>query len=189
MKAARVALALAFLEAPFAFSQTPTSVPDAPFGAPLVAHEKEIYGGVKRILLRAADKMPEEQYSFRPTEAVRAFGQIIGHIADSQYFFCSLALGETNPSTKIEKTKTSKAELVAALKEAFAYCDRAYGAMTEATAIRTVPLFGGETPKLGVLGVNSLHSVEHYGNLVTYMRMKGIVPPTSEPALQPEVKK
>jgi len=87
------------------------------------------------------------------------------------------------------ETKTSKAELVAALKEAFAYCDRAYGALTEATAIRTVPLFGGETPKLGELGVNSLHSVEHYGNLVTYMRMKGIVPPTSEPAFQPEVKK
>ncbi|MGA7993084.1 MAG: DinB family protein [Thermoanaerobaculia bacterium] len=156
---------------------------------PMIAYNREAYEGVKGILLRSAENMPEQSYGFRPADSVRTYGQIIGHVADAQYLFCSLALGETNPAPKIEKTKTSKADLVAALKEAFAYCDRASGAMTEATATRTVTLFGGETPKLGVLEVNSLHSVEHYGNLVTYMRMKGIVPPTSEPAFQAEMKK
>jgi uncharacterized damage-inducible protein DinB len=170
-------------------SQRRTTAPPPAQSGPLIAFNKEIYTGLKAILLGAAEKMPQEHYGFRPTDAVRTYGQILGHVADAQYLFCSLALGEKNPAPKNERTKASKADLIAAVKDAFAYCDRAYAAMTDASATETVTLFGGDTPKLGVLTVNSLHSVEHYGNLVTYMRMKGIVPPTSEPAFQPEVKK
>ena len=101
---------------------------------PLSAYNKVIYAGVKGILLRSAEKMPEESYSFRPTDAVRSYGQIVGHVADAQYLFCSLVLGEKNPSPKIEQTKTSKADLIAALKDAFAYCDKAYDGMTDASA-------------------------------------------------------
>ena len=75
----------------------------------------------------------------------------------------------------------TKAELVGALKEAFAYCDKAHAAMTDASGAEMVKSMGGERPKLGVLGINQVHSIEHYGNLVTYMRLKGIVPPSSEP--------
>lgn len=156
---------------------------------PLSAHNRFVYGGVKTILLRSAEKMPEENYSFKPTEAVRSYGQILGHVADAQYLFCSMALGEKNPALKIEQTKTSKADLTAALKDAFAYCDKAYDGMTDAAAAQTVKLFGSDTPKLGVLTVNIVHSVEHYGNLITYMRLKNIVPPTSEPGFQPVPKK
>jgi uncharacterized damage-inducible protein DinB len=74
----------------------------------------------------AADKMPEEEYAFRPDPAVRSFGQIIGHVADANYLFCSAVLGEKNPSPGIEKNKTTKAELISALHDAFAYCNRAY---------------------------------------------------------------
>jgi uncharacterized damage-inducible protein DinB len=172
-----------------ALAEEPPKVPLPGGPNPMIAYTREVYAGLKGILLRAAENMPEESYGFRPVDSVRTYGQIVGHVADAQYFFCSIALGETNPAPKIEKTKTSKSDLVAALKEAFAYCDRAHGSMTEATSTRTATLFGGETPKLGVLDVNSLHSVEHYGNLVTYMRIKGIVPPTSEPAFRAEVKK
>jgi uncharacterized damage-inducible protein DinB len=157
--------------------------------SPLIAHTKKVYGGVKMILLRTAEKVPEESYSFKPTEAVRSLGQILGHVADAQYMFCSTVLGEKNPDLKIEETKTSKADLIAALKAAFAYCDKAYDSMNDASAIQMVTLMGGNTPKLGVLSVNSLHSVEHYGNLVTYMRLKNIVPPTSEPGFMPQRKK
>ena len=108
---------------------------------------------------------------------------------DSQYYFCSTALGEKNPAPKIEQTKTSKADLIAALKEGFAYCDKAYDGMTDASATQMVKLFGRNTPKLAVLTVNNMHNMEHYGNLVTYMRMKNIVPPSSEPAPQPQLKK
>jgi uncharacterized damage-inducible protein DinB len=156
---------------------------------PLSGFNKGVYGHVKDILLRSAEKMPEEDYSFKPTEAVRSYGQIVGHIADAQYMFCSIELGEKNPAPKIEHTKTSKADLIAALKDAFAYCDKAYDGLTDAAAVQTVKLFGSDTPKLGVLTVNNMHDLEHYGNLVTYMRMKNIVPPTSEQASQPPPKK
>ena len=153
---------------------------------PFSAYNKDVYKGVKDIILRSADKMPEDNYNFKPTEAVRSYGQILGHVADAQYLFCSLVLGEKNPAPKIEQTKTSKADLIAALKDAFAYCDKAYDGMTDASGAQMVKLFGEDTPKLGVLSVNSLHTVEHYGNLVTYMRLKNIVPPTSEPKPQPQ---
>lgn len=155
---------------------------------PLTGHTKFVYGVTKEILLRAAEKTPEESYSFKPTDAVRSLGQIVGHVADSQYTFCSVVLGEQNPKPKIEQTKTSKADLIAALKDAFAYCDRAYGGVTDATAAQMVKL-GRDTPKLGVLGINITHSVEHYGNLVTYMRMKNLVPPTSEPGFMTQPRK
>lgn len=148
---------------------------------PLSAWNKMVYGYVKVALLRTAEKVPEESYGFKPTEAVRSLGQIVGHVADAQYMFCSVALGEKNPGLKIEQTKTSKADLVAALKDAFAYCDRAYDGMSDAAGTQTVKLMGMDAPKLGVLTANNMHSMEHYGNLVTYMRLKNIVPPTSEP--------
>ncbi|HKI12236.1 MAG TPA: DinB family protein [Candidatus Acidoferrum sp.] len=152
---------------------------------PLSTFNRTAYGAVKNILLRSAEKMPEENYNFKPTDTVRSYGQIIGHVADAQYMFCSIELGEKNPDLKIEQTKTSKADLIAALKGAFAYCDKAYDGMTDASAPQMVQLFGGDTPKLGVLTANNMHTLEHYGNLITYMRMKNIVPPTSEPGFMP----
>jgi uncharacterized damage-inducible protein DinB len=156
---------------------------------PLSTWTKGTYGKVTSILLRSAEKVPEENYSFKPTDAVRSFGQIVGHIADAQYTFCSIVLGEKNPALKIEETKTSKADLIAALKDAFAYCDKAYGSVTDASGTQMVKLFGKDTPKLSVLTVNQMHNMEHYGNLVTYMRLKNIVPPTSEPGFMPQPKK
>src|ERR1035438_3013090 len=131
-------------------------------------------------LARGADKMPEEEYAFKPDPAVRSFGQILGHVADANYTFCSGALGEAAPASEIEKTKTTKAELKVALHDAFTYCSRAYDALTDANANDLVKAFGQERNKLGVLWFNASHNLEHYGNLVVYMRTKGIVPPSSE---------
>lgn len=156
---------------------------------PLSAWNKKTYDILQKIVLRSAEQTPEEHYAFKPTEAVRSFGQILGHVADSQYAFCSVVLGEKNPAPKVEKTKTSKADLIAALKDAFAYCDKAYDGMTDASAVEKVKLGGGDTPKLGVLSVNQVHTTEHYGNLVTYMRLKDIVPPTSDPEFMKQVAK
>jgi uncharacterized damage-inducible protein DinB len=150
---------------------------------------KIAYTRIKTILVASAEKMPEENYNFKPTEAVRSYGQIVGHVADAQYNFCALALGDKNPGLKIEQTKTSKADLVAALKDAVAYCDKAYDSMTDASGAQMVPLFGTTMPKLGVLNINNIHDMEHYGNMVTYMRLKNIVPPTSEaPPAAPQKK-
>jgi len=130
---------------------------------------------------RAAEKMPEEEYAFKPDPASRSFGQILGHIADADYLFCSTILGESSPSPGVEKSKTTKAELRAALHDAFTYCNRAYDALTDAGANETVKAFGQERNKLGALWFNASHNLEHYGNLVVYMRTKGIVPPSSDP--------
>ena len=155
---------------------------------PFSAINKRGYERTKGILLRSAEKMPEENYIFKPVDTVRTYGQIIGHLADAQYLFCSTASGEKNPDLKIEKTKTSKADLVAALKDGFAYCDKVYDAMTDPAALQNVKFFGNDAPKFAVLSVNIDHNMEHYGNLVTYMRIKGIVPPTSEQGQMPAPK-
>jgi len=149
---------------------------------PITAHQRHLYKGMKTILITAAEGMPEEKYGFRPVEGVRTFGQIVGHAADANYGFCSSVLGKPNPGLKIEQSKTTKAELIAALKEAFVYCDQAYDALTDATGAELMP-GSTSTPKTGMLTVNIVHTIEHYGNLVTYMRMNGLVPPTSDPEL------
>ena len=168
--------------------KTATAVPQ---GAAVVTFDRKAYGYLKDVLLRSAEKMPEENYSFKPTDTVRSFGQILGHVADSQYYFCSRVLDEKNPALKIEQTKTSKADLIGALNGAFAYCNKAYDSITDASATQTVKLFGGEdTAKKDVLTINNMHTVEHYGNLVTYLRLKNLVPPSSEQReAQPQPKK
>ncbi len=147
---------------------------------PLSAWNKRAQAQVKDWLLRSAEKMPEENYGFKPADAVRSYGQIVGHVADMQYIFCSSVLGEKNPAPRVEKTKTTKAELIAALKEAFGYCDKAYDSLTDATAGQTVKHYGNDMPKLFLLSTNVAHTALHYGNLVTYMRLKNIVPPSSD---------
>lgn len=128
----------------------------------------------------AAEKMPAEDYAFKPDPASRSFGQLLGHIADANYLFCTGVLGDNKAPLEIEKTKSTKDELIAGLRDAFAYCNRAYDELTDAAATETIKAFGQERNKLGVLWFNAAHNLEHYGNLAVYMRIKGIVPPSSE---------
>ncbi|MBL8177423.1 MAG: DinB family protein [Bryobacterales bacterium] len=147
---------------------------------PMAEGQKFLHDMAKNNVLRSAEKMPEENYAFKPVPEVRSFGQLLGHIADAQYLFCSAVLGKPNPAPGIEKSKTTKADLAQALKEAFAYCDSAYAGLTDAQLGERVKFFGREQAKATVLSFNTAHNNEHYGNIVTYLRMKGIVPPSSE---------
>src|SRR5271169_6610612 len=159
--------------------QAPPAASAAPAN-PITASEKGLYSFVSNAVIGAAQKMPEENYSFKPTPEVRSFGQIVGHVADASYMFCSLSLGESNPAKGIEKTKTSKADLVSALKDAVAYCNKAFDSMTDAKGSQMVKFMNFDIAKLTVFSLNTAHTDEHYGNMVTYLRIKGIVPPTSE---------
>ena len=147
---------------------------------PISASEKAIFAIVKGPIVRSAAKMSEEDYAFKPTPEVRSFGQLIGHIADGQYEFCAPALGDKTEHPSVEKTKTTKADLVQALNDAFAYCSTAYNKMTDAQGAEIVDFFGRKVARLSILSFNTAHTDEHYGNLVTYMRLKGVVPPSSE---------
>ncbi len=143
---------------------------------------KNQFTTAKTNLSKAAEKMPEEAYSFKATPDVRSFAQLVGHVANASYFFCSAAQGEKSPATaNIEKTVTSKADLVKALNDAFAYCDKAYNSLTDANASDKLKFGQDDTARIGILSFNNMHDYEHYGNIVTYMRLKGIVPPSSEP--------
>ena len=155
-----------------ALAQTPAN--------PLTAGSKKIYGMTKNDLLKSAEEMPEENYSFKPVSTVRTFGELVGHVADGQYEFCSAVAGDGTKSPEVEKNKTSKADLIAALKVAFAYCDKTYAGMTDAHAADIVKFFGSDSAKLSILSFNNAHNMEHYGNMVTYLRIKGLVPPSSQ---------
>ena len=147
---------------------------------PLMTVSKNIYGLAKGDILGSVDKIPDNLWSYQPTKDVRTVAQLFAHIADGQYEFCGVAAEGKSVSKNVEKTAKSKAEIVAALKEAFAYCDAAYTKMTDANAAEIVPFFGMKVTKLGIMDFNIAHTMEHYGNLVTYMRLNNIVPPSSE---------
>jgi uncharacterized damage-inducible protein DinB len=155
---------------------------------PLSAGAKKTYDIIKGNVIKAAAKMPEEHYAFKPTPEVRSFGQLVAHIADANYGFCAVVLGEKPPEGgfggTLEKSKTTKADLEKALAASFAYCDKAHAGMTDAAGAAMVKSFFGEMAKLSVLEFNTHHEFEHYGNMVTYMRMKNLVPPSSERSSQ-----
>jgi uncharacterized damage-inducible protein DinB len=168
--------------------QQKPQAPAAPPANPITASEKGLYSFISNAVIGAAQKMPEENYSFKPTPDVRSFGQLVGHVADANYMFCSLASGEANPMKDIEKTKTSKADLVGAIKGAVAYCNQAFDGMTDAKGSQMMKFMNFDIAKITMFSLNTAHTDEHYGNMVTYLRLKGIVPPTSEnpPAQSPK---
>jgi uncharacterized damage-inducible protein DinB len=148
-------------------------------GSALSADVKTDYQAVRDYFVRAAEKMPEADFGFRPSPDVRTFSQQVAHVADDQYNLCAPAKRETRKTAyrEIENTLSAKADLVAALKQAFAYCDGAYDALTDASGAEKVA--GGKT-RFAMLNWNMWHTWEHYGNVVVYLRMKGLVPPSSE---------
>lgn len=147
---------------------------------PMSADLKSTWSQIKGNIAKSAEKMPEENYAFKPVPEVRSYGQLIAHIADANYMICGAAKGEQK-SMGVEKSKTAKADLIAALADSAAYCDAVYDALTDASAAETVRMFGRERTRMAALQMNVAHDFEHYGNLVTYLRMKGLVPPSSEP--------
>lgn len=148
---------------------------------PAVTTSRQLWEQLTGYITSAAQDTPESLYAYRPTPQVRTFGQLVGHLAGSQYMFCAIALGEPpREEDAVEKTATSKADLVAALKASTTYCDRAY-AQTDQASLAPVKLFGQDRTRLYALMQNATHNGEHYGNIVTYLRLNGIVPPSSRP--------
>jgi uncharacterized damage-inducible protein DinB len=148
---------------------------------PQVASSKAFFEQIKGNVLKSADKMPEDKFSFKPADGVRTYGQLLAHIADAQFLLCGIAKDGKQQMKGIEKSAHSKAEIVKGLNDGFGYCESVYSTLTDAESASTVSWFGQQRTKLTVLDFNIAHAFEHYGNLVTYMRINGIVPPSSEP--------
>jgi len=151
--------------------------------AQTIAGMQPLFESNKQYLIKSAEAMSEANYGFKPVPTVRSFGEIIGHLANENYLMCATAVGKANPvASKDYEKVTSKTELVAALKAALAFCDEAYK-LPDARLGDPVELFGMKNTKLWAITLNLQHNGEHYGNLVTYMRIKGMVPPSSQGGL------
>ena len=154
---------------------------------PMASWLRNAYTTNRNYIAKSAEKVPEELYNMRPgpQAEVRTFGQIIGHLANFNYLWCAEAKGEKNPNegNNFEKV-TAKADLVKALNGALTYCAGVYSALTDASAREMIEITGpsgqhSQAPRISRLILNFAHNNEHYGNLVTYMRIKSIVPPSA----------
>ncbi len=144
---------------------------------PFSADARQTYGIIKDSLLKAAEKMPAENYSFRTVPEVRTFGEMIAHVADAQIRMCGVVKGESPAATA--RSKTTKAELVAALQASFDYCDPVYASMTDAVGAAKVKWAKWDMSKLGLLNWNISHDNEMFGIIGAFIRLKGLVPPSS----------
>jgi uncharacterized damage-inducible protein DinB len=147
---------------------------------PLSANAKAQFTAISDFVARSAAKIPDNLYSFQPTPEVRTVAQLFGHIADAYFAMCSQAAGSKPPQSGIENSATTRAALVKALNDGVSYCQSVMETMTDHKGAETVPFYFGPTPRLGILFFVTTHTYEHYGNLVTYMRLNKIIPPSSE---------
>ena len=130
-------------------------------------------------IVRSAQQMSEADFAFKPVATVRSFGQIVAHVADDETGWCAQILGEPVKQTQFEKRLTAKADVIKAIQDAGAYCEKAYE-ITDAQAAGVTTIWGGQQAKIKGLMDNAAHDWEHYGNIVTYLRIKGMVPPSSQ---------
>jgi uncharacterized damage-inducible protein DinB len=139
------------------------------------------YQATQRNLAEAAEKMPDEHYGFRPTPAIKPFGQLVAHVALAQFATCAALKGEPNAQKdEKEDARRTKAEVIALLKASAAYCDPPLSALTEATMTELTEMGQNQVAK-GLLAVSLItHGAEMYGTMAVYLRLKGIVPPTTE---------
>ncbi len=172
---ARLAIALA-LAAPLPLAAQAPGAPSDPGMAAMHGQWKQVTG----FIAKAADQMPEADYTYKPVATVRTFGQLVAHVAGAQGSICAAALGEKERAEDaVESGTMTKAAITAALKETTALCDRAYR-MSTADAVKSTMLFGSSMKRMDAIALNAVHNGEHYGNIITYMRMKGMVPPSSQ---------
>jgi uncharacterized damage-inducible protein DinB len=141
---------------------------------PLTATLSIFRSNMQDKIIRSADAMPESKYSYRPTKDVRSFAEILTHVADISYTLCSSVKGEANPISAT--AKVSKTEIMAYLKGSFDYCDGVYSGFSDAQLNNPADFFGVKTNKMFILTQVGNHDALHYGNLVTYLRLNGLVP-------------
>ena len=147
---------------------------------PLTAALKRQWDGIARNLQEAAEAVPEDKYSFKPSPDVRDYGQEVGHGANANYNFCARAKGEPNPNKENYETgKWSKADLVKAMIASNEYCSALFNGATDKSLLEMVGEGPRAQPRAAIIAANIAHANETYGTMVPYMRMSGVVPPST----------
>ncbi len=162
-----------------------TATPQAPAqqqATSLVTEVQNTFNPIKGYITKSAEQFPEDKYTWQPTPDVRSWARLIAHISDDNNGACSALIGEQRParldapdSAESAANKMTKADLVKALGDSFARCDKAFAAVTDANMMER----NGSRSKIGTLIYNTSHINEHYGNIVTYMRLNNMVPPST----------
>jgi len=131
------------------------------------------YDFVRDQILRIAREAPEELYAYQPSDDALGFGQLIGHLANAAFAFCSVAMGEPSPNSTDWELVPEKTRLVVALEDGYAYCDRVHRDIRATSLGDQVELFGQRGTRIWVLVFNATHNWEHYGNLLVYLQVNG----------------
>jgi len=176
-----------------ASAQTSDGGFDKALSPSLAATAKAMHATIRRDVAEAADAMAAEDFGFKPTPDVRSFAQLVGHVINANFFFCSQAKGAAMPTATNFERVADKPALIKGLTDALAYCDAVYESTTDADFNQAVVLngFPGMNPKTttsrgAVLIFNTTHNNEHYGNIVVYLRLKGKVPPSTARSQAPK---
>jgi hypothetical protein len=150
-------------------------------GSPFASELQTGYGRVKDNIIKAAEKMPAESYSFKPTPDIRTFARVVNHVTEAQVHSCGAA-NHTDASAlaKVPAETADKAAIVDALKASFAECDKAYAGLTDANMAEILQAGPFKRSRLSMLWGNVAHDNEQYATLSLYLRLKGLVPPSSE---------
>jgi hypothetical protein len=156
-----------------------------PAGQPvgLAAGLQASYARIKGLIIASADKVSDADYGFKPTQEIRNYGQLWGHVANFHYGTCAQVKGVANPNqgNNLETSATTKAAVVKALADSFAFCDDAFSALTDISVAEMITGGrGAPRPKGIVLNQILEHDNEMYGIGTVYQRLKGIVPPSTE---------
>jgi hypothetical protein len=138
------------------------------------------YSRVKPNILKAADKMPADSYGYKPSPDIRTFARVINHVTEAQEHTCSALNGTTWDPKTLPAETADKAAIVAALKASFDECDKAYGALSDGQVMQVLTLGPVKRSRIGLAWGNVSHDNEQYATLALYLRLKGLVPPSSE---------
>ncbi len=159
-------------------AQTPSAAPSTvpgPAGEVLTA-----YNRLKPNVIKAAEKMPEADFQFKPTADIRTYARIVNHITEAQFHTCTTLNGTKFDPKSVPGDMADKATMVAGLKASYEECDKAYGALTDANILEVLSVGPVKRSRIGFAWGNVSHDNEQYAELSTYLRLKGIAPPTSE---------
>jgi hypothetical protein len=158
-------------------AQAPAAAP-APVGP--AAEVQASYSRLKPNVIKAAEKMPDADYQFKPTPEIRTYARIVNHVTEAQQRICSTMIGLVFDPKTVPSDTADKATIIAGLKASFDVCDKAYGALTDANIAELVTLGQGKRSRIGMAWGNVSHDNEQYAELSTYLRLKNLVPPTAE---------
>jgi hypothetical protein len=170
----------AFVGAGACWAQAPAVAPTAVAAAGLSGEVLTAYNRLKPNVLKAAEKMPEADFQFKPTPEIRTFARIVNHVTEAQFHVCTALNGTAFDAKSVPSDTADKASVIAGLKASFAECDKAYSALTDATISETLTLGPVKRSRIGLAWGNVSHDNEQYAELSTYLRLKGLVPPTAE---------